>query len=153
MLADRRPPQAGDDLQLLLEPVEALATRRERDAVGGVLGVVPAGADAELDPAAAHVVDLGHGEASGPGRRKVAEVTRVPRRIAGRLPGEGAEGDPGVGRARAGRSRAPIFEVVVRAEEAVEAERLGRLGHGEQLLVGGALLGLGEDAQLHRPGR
>ena len=30
----------------------------ERDAVGGVLGLEPAGAEAELDPAAAHLVDL-----------------------------------------------------------------------------------------------
>ncbi len=46
--------------ELLLEPVEALAERREGDPVGGVLGVVPAGAESELDPAPAHGVDLGH---------------------------------------------------------------------------------------------
>ena len=59
LLARRRGPQAGDDLQLLLEPVEALAERRERDAVRGVLPLEPAAAQAELDPAAAHRVDLG----------------------------------------------------------------------------------------------
>ena len=48
--------------ELLLQPVEALPQGGERDAVGGVLVVVPAGADAELDPAAAHLVDLGHGD-------------------------------------------------------------------------------------------
>ena len=44
--------------ELLLEPVEALAEGRERDAVGLVLGLVPARAETELDPAAAHLVDL-----------------------------------------------------------------------------------------------
>ncbi len=63
--SDGRLPHAGDDLELLLEPVEALAERRERDPVGLVFGVEPAGAEAELDPAAGHLVDLGdaHGEA------------------------------------------------------------------------------------------
>ena len=81
-LADRRRPQPGDDRQLLLEALEALAERRERDAVGVVLLLVPAGAEAELDATARHLVDAGdgdrqHARASGtsPG------VTSVPRRI------------------------------------------------------------------------
>ena len=36
-LPDRGAPQPGDDGQLLLQPIEALADRREGDAVGGVL--------------------------------------------------------------------------------------------------------------------
>ena len=97
-LADRCRPQPVDDRELLLEPVEPLAERRERDAVGLVLGVVPAGAEAELDPAAAHLVDLGDADGQRPGRRNVAEVTSVPRRIVRRLPGQAGERDPGVGR-------------------------------------------------------
>ena len=58
-----------------------------------------------------------------------------------------AERDPGVGRARAGRRRAHL-QVVVGAEEGVEAERLGAPGHGQEVVVGRALLGLGEDAEL-----
>ena len=66
-LAGRRRPQPGDDRELLLQPVETLAERRERDAVGAVLRVEPAGAEPELDPAAAHLVDLGDadGERAG----------------------------------------------------------------------------------------
>ena len=41
------------------------------------------------------------------------------------------------------------LQVVVGAEEGVEAELLGAPGDGEQVVVGGALLGLGEDAELH----
>ena len=40
-------------------------------------------------------------------------------------------------------------EVVVGAEEGVEAELLGGSGDGEQVVVGGALLGLGEDPEVH----
>ncbi len=58
-LALWRGPHPGDDLELLLEPVEALTQRREGDAVGAVFCVVPAGTDAELDPAARHGVDVG----------------------------------------------------------------------------------------------
>jgi hypothetical protein len=59
-------PQAGDDRELLLEPVEPLGQRRERHAVGRVLGVEPARAQAELDPAAAHLVDLRDGDGQRP---------------------------------------------------------------------------------------
>ena len=56
--ADGGRPEAGDDLELLGQPLEALAGVGERDAVGRVLAVVPAGAEPELDPAVAHRVDL-----------------------------------------------------------------------------------------------
>ena len=39
-------------------------------------------------------------------------------------------------------------QVVVAAEEGAEAELLGAQGDGEQVVVRGALLGLGEDAEL-----
>ena len=42
-LPSGRRPQSGDDLELLLEPFEAFAEIRKRDAVGGVLLFVPTG--------------------------------------------------------------------------------------------------------------
>jgi hypothetical protein len=53
-------PGAADDLELLLEHFHALAERREREAVGLVLALVPAGADPELDPPVRDVVGSGH---------------------------------------------------------------------------------------------
>ncbi len=38
---------------------------------------------------------------------------------------------------------------MVGAEERPETEPFGLLGHPQQVVVGGALLGFGEDAQLH----
>src|SRR5690242_2721823 len=61
-LALRGLPQAGDDGELLLQAIEALTKMRERDAVGGVLTFEPAAPEAELNPAAAHLVDLCHGD-------------------------------------------------------------------------------------------
>src|SRR4029450_12011399 len=49
----------ADDLQRLLQPVEALAQRREPEAVAGVLGLEPAGADAEHRAAARDHVERG----------------------------------------------------------------------------------------------
>ena len=47
-LTRRRRPQAGHDLQRLLEAVEALAHRRERDPERLVLALVPAGPDPRM---------------------------------------------------------------------------------------------------------
>ena len=55
-------PQPADDGELLLQALEALSEGRERDGVGLVLGLVPARTQTELDPAAAHLVDLRHGD-------------------------------------------------------------------------------------------
>ena len=87
--------------------------------------------------------------ASGPGSRNVAEVTSVPSRI--RLvsrarPARVIQASVGPGQAVAAH-----LQVVVGAEEGVEADLLGAPGDGEQVVVGGALLGLGEDPQLHAP--
>ena len=60
-----------------------------------------------------------------------------------------AERHPGVG--RAGQAVAAHRQVVVGAEEGVEADLLGAPGDGQQVVVGGALLGLGEDPQFHAP--
>ena len=99
-LADRVRPQPGDDGELLLQALEALAEGREGDGVGLVLGLVPARAEAELDPAAAHLVDLRHGDREGTG---VAERGRRDERAEadrGGLAGEPGQRDPGVRRAR-----------------------------------------------------
>jgi hypothetical protein len=50
------------------------AERRERYAVGGVLTLEPAAPEAELNPAAAHLIDLRHGD---------RERTRQPERRRG----------------------------------------------------------------------
>ena len=88
--------------------------------------------------------------AKGPGSRKVAEVTSVPRPDPVGLPGDAGQGDPGIG--RTGQAvGASDRQVVVASEEGVEAEGLRRLGDRQQLVVGGTLLGLGEDSQEHAP--
>src|ERR1035437_10678183 len=66
-------PEPGDDGELPLEPAEPLAERLERYPVRRVLSLQPAGAETELDPAAAHLVDLSHDDgqrARQPERRR-----------------------------------------------------------------------------------
>ena len=82
--------QAPDRLDRLLEQVEPLAGRRERDAVGGVLVERPAGAEAEVGPAAGEVVDRGDG---------VGEHGRVP--VAGAVDERPAPAPASVWQARA----------------------------------------------------
>ena len=74
-------------------------------------------------------------------------MTSVPSRIVRRLAGDPAERDPGVG--RAGQPAAVTHrEIVVAAEERSESELLGTLCHRQQIVVGRALLRLGEDAEI-----
>ena len=83
-----------------------------------------------------------------PGWRKVADETSVPslmRLVSRARPARVVQESVGPGQAVA---RAHP-QVVVGAEEGVEAEVLGGLGDGELVVVGGALLGLDEDAQIH----
>ena len=141
-------PQAGDDLELLLEPVEAFAERRERDAVGGVLGLEPAGAQPELHPAARHLVDLRHRDGQWPGQPEGRRGDQGAEPDPGRLAGQAAEGHVGVGRPRL--TRAGHGQEVVGAEEGVEAAVLGGPRHPEQVVVARPLLGLGEDPEVHR---
>ena len=125
LLADGRLPEAGDDLELLLEHREAVTGRGERDAVRGVLGVVPTGAEPELDAAAAHRVGLRDLDRE---RAREAERHRRDERAepdAGGLASDRREGHPRVGRTRSGCALADAL-VVVGAEEGVEAEPLGR---------------------------
>ena len=86
--------------------------------------VVPAGAEAELDAPAAHRVglrDLDRERAGQPERHRRDERAEPDAR---RLAAERGERHPRVGRARPGRTLADA-EVVVGAEERVEAELLG----------------------------
>ena len=85
--------------------------------------------------------------ASSPGLRNVTGETSVPSRIVDvsrASPASVIHASVGPGQAR------PVahHEVVVAAEEGAEAERLGPLGHREQRVVRGALLGFGEDAEV-----
>ena len=73
--------------ELLLEHLGPVLDRREREAVAPVLLFVPARAESELDPTAAHLVD---------GRDDLGEVARVAE--ADRRD-EDAEADPVVSRA------------------------------------------------------
>ncbi len=96
----RRRPDPGDDLELLLESVEALTEGWKRDPVGAVLGVVPAGTDAELDPSARHGVDVGDRDRE---RARETEGGRSDHRAEPdrrRVAGEAGEGGPRVRWAR-----------------------------------------------------
>ncbi len=113
-----------------------------------MLQVIPAGADADLDPAAAHLVDRGHdlGEgarvAEGDRRDEDAEPDPVG------LAGQAGHDRPGVGRRLAGRPRKAL--VVVGPEEGLDAVRLGSLGDRDMVAVAEALLGLEHEGEAHR---
>ena len=103
--AVRLAPQAVQDRQLVLHQVRALLDRRERQPELAVLELVPAGADADLDPAAAHLID---------GRHDLGEDARVPERDRRHqhaqtdpvgVAGQAGDDRPGVGRRLAGRAR------------------------------------------------
>ena len=90
--------------------------------------------------------------ASGPGRRKVAEVTIVPSRmvlVSRAMAPSVTQLSVGPGHAaRVGR-RLADHQQVVRSEERIEAELFGELGYRQLLLVGGALLRFDEDPKVH----
>ena len=75
-------PEPVHDLELLGEHREPRGGLREREAVRAVLALHPAGAEAELDPAAGNVVDGRGGvreqarQAEGGGRDERAEAER-----------------------------------------------------------------------------
>ena len=77
-LADGRRPQPGEDVELLGQPLETLAQRREGDGVAGVLGLEPTRSDAESTRPPLISSTWATEMASGPGWRKVADVTMVP---------------------------------------------------------------------------
>jgi hypothetical protein len=143
LLAGRRVPHPGDDRELLLEHAEPLHGGRERHAVGGVLGVEPAGAEAELHPAAAHLVHLGHAHRQRPWPPERHRAHQRAEPDPGGLQGQPGQRDPRVGRAGQPAALTHV-QVVVGPEERVESQLLGGLGQPPQRGVVGALLWLGE---------
>jgi len=81
--------QLPDDRERLLEPVDAPARGVERDARRAVLGLIPAGAEAELEPAAGQVMQarglVGHD-------RGVPEVVAEHHRAHAQVPGHRGRG-------------------------------------------------------------
>ena len=140
-------PEPVDDLELLGEAREPLARLGEREAVGAVLALHPAGAEPELDPPAGDVVD-GRGrvreQAGQPEGRRRDERPEAERRRARREPGERR---PGVVRDVPGLVR--LRDVVVGAEERVDPVRLARVREVAPLLPGDALLALDHQRDAH----
>ena len=140
-------PRAVDDLELLAHPVHALAQRREGEAVGDVLGLEPARPEPELHAPARDVIGRHdelreHGRmAERGGRHERAEPQRVRHR------GEPGDRPPGV--QRAARLAAEHGQVVVGAEERLEAEPLARAGQLEPVLPGDVLLALDHHGEAH----
>ena len=106
-------PQQPDDLQRLLEAVEAVAKRAEVEAVGGMLTLEPARADAEVQPAPGNHVHRGS---------DLREVRGVAERVAGDhgpesqsrdARGESCEGGPALEAGSIGVSHAGREEVIV----------------------------------------
>ena len=146
-VAGRGRPHSRDDRQLFLESVEALTEGRERNAVRLVLGVVPARTETEVDTTARHLIDLGDGDREGAGepeRRRGDERAESDGR---RLASDAAERHPRIGRTGQTR-RVTHRQVVVAPEERAVSQLLGASGDGEEVVVGGPLLGLGEDAEV-----
>lgn len=132
------------DGKLVFEQVVPNAFSGEGEPVGVVFFFVPPRSEPDLDAPLAHVVDLGDQDREGPdgpegyGRYQSPEADRTG------VPGQPGQCRPGVGVGeRAGCT--PDFQVVIGAEEAVEATLLGRKGRREKLLVGRSLLRLSED--------
>jgi hypothetical protein len=147
-LTDRRLPQPGNDLELLLQPVEAFPGRGKGDPVGPVLAFEPARSDPELRPPAAHGIHLGdrHGQRAGEAESGRGDQGAEPDPAG--LPGQPGEGDPRVG--RTGQAGAvPHPQVVIGAEEGVEALLLGAASDSKEVFKGGALLWLGEHSEFH----
>jgi hypothetical protein len=131
--------QRRDQLHALLETLHALAQRREGDVHGDVFGLVPAGAEAELHPAAADVVDGGRFAGQ---HRRLAEGHRRHHRAeedSPRVPGKRGEDRPRLERLAL---LAADGHQVVTAEDPREAGGLGGQRKREELIVGPPLLRL-----------
>ena len=136
------------DLELLGEHLDAHGCLREGEAEGAVLALHPACAEPELDPPAGHVVGGGgrvreeRGCAEGGGGDERAEPK--PRRACG----ERSDRRPGV--VRDVRALVRLRDVVVGAEQRVDAVRLAGLRERAPLLPGHALLPLDHQRDAHR---
>ena len=126
----------------------AARSSRGRESVGAVLALHPAGAEAELDPAAGDVVDGRGGvreQARQAERRGRDERPEAQRR---RARGEARERRPGVVRDVPGLVR--LRDVVVGAEERVDPVLLAGVGEVAPLLPGDAFLALDHQGDAHR---
>src|SRR5262249_52409917 len=136
-LPARRGPQPGDHAELLLQPVEPLPQRREADAERLVLSLVPSGAHAEPDPPPAHLVDSGPDDGQRSWLAEGGGGHQRPEPDPAGLHGQAGERRPGV-RRHVGGVAGVDAEVMIAAEEAVEASLLRRSREREYLLVGRA---------------
>ena len=135
-------PELGDHLEPLGQLAGPLARTPEGEAVGGVVPLEPARADAEHEAAVAHLVD---------GGRHLREQRGVAIGVAGHH-----HADAQATRLRGERGQhGPAFEAgavlvaedgdeVVEDPRAVEAEGLGLLPGGEQVVPGDILIGGGD---------
>ena len=144
----RGSPRAVEDRELFLEHLESIAGRGERNAERLVFPAVPAGAEPDLDAAAAHGVGLRDLDRERTGKAERHRCHQGAEPDPRRLPADRGEGEPRVGRAGPEGPFADA-QVVIGPEERVEPELLRELRDREQLLVGGALLRFGEDPQSH----
>ena len=140
-------PGSAHDGELLLEHVHARPDRREAEAVGLVLALVPAGSEAELDAAIRDVVDRRH---------VLGEHGRVPERR-----GRDEHAQPELRRhRRQARHRHPRVEraallvavdreVVVGAEQRAHAVLLAGLREGHPLRPGHVLLAFDHQLDPH----
>ncbi len=148
LLADGCLPQAGDDRELLLEPVEAFGDRRKRDTVGGVLALEPARAEPEFDTSVAHMVDARHRDCQRAGKAKRGGAHHRAESQPRRLDGEAGERRPSVGGAWKPEV-GPHRRVMVGAKKAVETLLFSVLGHACLVGVGGAELRFDHDDEAH----
>ena len=151
LLHRRRAGLAPDPLDLLdlaLELVEPLRHGRERKAERLVLVLVPAGADAEVDAPAGDVVGGQRelGQDGGGAERDRRDQRAEPDPLGDR--GERADRAPGVERAVALRER----QVVVGAQQRLEAAALGGAREREPVVPADALLPLDHQREPHRGG-
>ena len=144
-VAQERP----DDRERLLEPVDPVVVRV---AVGAELGLVPAGAEAEDEPAATQLVDRGGLLGEQGGVVEVRAGDERPELDPRRRGGDRGQERPRLPRA-AGRPVLPAIEEVLADPDGVEPEVLDRAGHVEELGPADLALDLGElDADLERAG-
>ena len=142
-------PQPVEERQLVLDEVKAFADIRKVQPKLAVLLVVPARTDADLDPAAAHLVDRRDDLREHP---RVAERDRRderPEPDAFGLARKTGEDRPRIRGRPARRSRKALE--VVGSEERLEAVRLGAAGDRHLVEVAEALLGLGHQDEAHVP--
>ena len=140
-------PEPVHELELLGEHGEADARLREREAVGAVLALHPAGAEAELDPSAGDMVggrdgvrEQAGGAERGGGDERAEPERRRPRRE------RGDDGPRVVGDVRL---LVALRDVMVGAEERPDAVLLTGVCEGAPLLPGDTLLAFDHQCQLH----